>query len=440
MWLTVALALSHAILGGLFKTAVENNFDDRLNAEAEEILSLIDKDKTGRFIITRPPGNPRLNLPGSGWYWQIVSEKNRIIRSRSLWDNTLPMPDNLDWKTGGRMAYNAELSPGESVHISGRIYRIPGVDNRLLILTAGPLAEIKQAIDDFNSQLFWSLLALGTGLMAAVLFQIRYGLKPLRRLQNALKAIQNGKQNRLSGHYPEEIMPIVSEFNTVLEQSEQRLLRTRKEIGDLAHALKTPISIIQNETDGHPDSEEMVLIQRQNQIMQDRIQYQLTRARTAGAIHLSATNTKIAPVLQAIEKTMTMLHADHCPDMTFDVDENIRFQGDRQDLEEILGNILDNACKWADKKIQVFVGRDADCDAGHDTKNIMIRIDDDGPGLTPQQIGIALKRGQRLDESQPGTGLGLAIVKDIVALYQGKLDLSRSKTGGLSVKIILPGA
>jgi len=430
IWVTIALIASHIILSNLFKIAVENNFDDRLRVQAQEILSLIQINAENKFELKRKINNPRLSLPGSGWYWQITPQNGTTLRSRSLWDNVLPIPEKMTWQPGFSKAYKQGLSFGEDVHVLSGVFSLPKTRQKIRILVAGPRTEIDRSIDQFKIQLIWGLLTLGVGLMAAVFFQIQFGLRPLAQLGNALQDIQNGSKQRLDGQYPEEIKPVVNELNTVLDHSEQRIKRTRKEIGDLAHALKTPIAIIQNEAENNTHSQEMMLIQTQCQIMQDRIHYQLARARTAGTKHLLGSNIPIEPVLQSIKKTMKMLHVGNCPALLIETQQNVCFRGDRQDLEEIMGNIIDNACKWANEKIIIT--------ALFQSQNLSITVEDDGLGLTPEQSKTALKRGQRFDGEQPGSGLGLAIVHDIVQLYQGQINLSRSHLGGLSVEIIFP--
>jgi len=430
VWVTIALIASHIILSNLFKTAVENNFDDRLRVQAEEILSLVQINADNKFELKRKIANPRLNLPGSGWYWQITPQNGTTLRSRSLWDNTLPIPEKLTWRLGFNKAYRQDLDFGEDVHILSGVFSLPKTRQKIRILVAGPRTEIDRSIDQFNIQLVWGLITLGVGLMAAVFFQIQFGLRPLAQLGKALQDIQNDRKQRLDGQYPEEIKPVVTELNTVLDHSEQRIKRTRKEIGDLAHALKTPIAIIQNEADSISQNQEITLIQTQCQVMQDRIHYQLARARTAGTKHLLGSNVSIKPVLQSIKNTMEMLHVENCPTLLIYTKQDVCFRGDRQDLEEVMGNVIDNACKWANQKIIIT--------AQIQPENLSITVDDDGLGLTPDQIKAALKRGQRFDNDQPGSGLGLAIAHDIVQLYQGQIILSRSQLGGLSVEITFP--
>jgi signal transduction histidine kinase len=297
-------------------------------------------------------------------------------------------------------------------------------------VVAADLAQLEADIRPFHLTLGISLAVLWLGLVAAAVLQIRIGLRPLDRLRATLADVRVGRATKLEGDFPTEIRPLADEFNAYLEHVATVVERARTHVGNLAHALKTPLSVLRNEAEGADGSLARAVI-RQTDVMGRRIDHHLVRARTAASGSLLGARTEVDPVLEDLRRTLIRVYAARHLDVDIESEPGLVFRGDRQDLEEVIGNLLDNACKWARTTIKVI--------AKGGNGRLMVRFDDDGPGLPPEQGNSAPARGERLDESVPGSGLGLSIVREIVGLYRGEMRLGRGELGGLRVEILLPG-
>jgi signal transduction histidine kinase len=269
---------------------------------------------------------------------------------------------------------------------------------------------------------------------------VRYGLAPLKRISNSLAAIRSGQAERLEGEFPEEIAPLARETNALIDANREIVERARTHVGNLAHALKTPLSVIMNEANARGDDALAVKVREQANVMRDQVQRHLERARIAARATVVGTVTEVAPVVTALARSMEKIHRDRGIAIDIEMPRDTRFRGERQDLEEMVGNLVDNACKWAQSRVAVEVLPDrADAAAG---STLRVVVDDDGPGLTAtqrEQVGAA-RRGNRLDETKPGSGLGLSIVVDLAALYGGALTLGTAPIGGLRAELVLPAA
>ncbi len=296
---------------------------------------------------------------------------------------------------------------------------------------AGDLAEVAAEIRPFRVTLAWSLGVLGLGLVAAVLIQVHFGLEPLRKLRIALARIRAGRAERIEGDFPGEVEPLVEEANALIAHIGEVVERARTHVGNLAHALKTPLSVIANEAAaGEGPLAETVA--RETRLMQTRIEHHLARARTAASAGVIGQRAEAAPVIDALTRTLAKMYADKGLSFDSTVDDGLAFRGDAQDLEEMLGNLMENACKWAISEVRVTAAM-----AGG---RLSIAVEDDGPGLKPDDRARVVARGARLDESVPGSGLGLNIVSEIAALYGGTLRLDAAALGGLRAEIDLPAA
>ncbi|MDA0338636.1 MAG: ATP-binding protein, partial [Proteobacteria bacterium] len=272
---------------------------------------------------------------------------------------------------------------------------------------------------------------LGAGLVAAVIVQVRYGLRPLRHLQAALGRVRSGDADRLEGEYPREIAPVVGELNALIDHNAEVVARARTHVGNLAHALKTPISVLMNDSDAD-DTPLAGVVKHQVEVMRRYVDHYLVRARTAASGTVIGSRTLVLPALQSLKRTLDRIHADRRLSITISGGERLNFRGERQDFDEVLGNLMDNACKWATSKVHVSVEKQQAV--------LVFSVEDDGPGISDEQQQTALGRGKRLDEAVSGSGLGLSIVKDIAGLYGGGVFLGRSSLGGLKVELTLPAA
>jgi signal transduction histidine kinase len=265
------------------------------------------------------------------------------------------------------------------------------------------------------------------------MFQVRFGLAPLKRISEALAAIRAGTAERLEGRFPVEIAPLARETNALIDANREIVERARTHVGNLAHALKTPLSVVVNEAAGREDAL-ATKVAEQASIMRDQIARHLERARLAARLKVVASITSVAPVVAALTRTMEKIHQGRGIAIDLDPPADVRFHGERQDLEEMVGNLIDNACKWAQMRVSVEVVAERRDGAAI----VRIIIDDDGPGLNAAQRDQVARRGLRLDETKPGSGLGLSIVRELAALYGGNLQLGNAPIGGLRAELVLP--
>jgi signal transduction histidine kinase len=465
VWMVLALAVGAFLLLRNFQTTVERNFDRRLEADLDALMAGIDAGTGDRVASVGRLSDLRYANPFSGWYWQItpmipaadgvlvpaqvdppapplsdddavaMPDPDGLLTSRSLWDSRLSLPGGLRLQQERR---GAMLGPqGKELRYVLRIRTIgegAGPSRKLAyaLIAAGDVGELRADIAGFNQTLFWSLSGLLIALVGAVVLQVRIGLRPLQRMGEALTAIREGKNDKLDGPFAEEIEPLARELNALVQHNQEVVARARTHVGNLAHFLKTPLSVLSNEAAAErtPLSE---TVMRQTQIMRRQVDHYLARARAAGSTMLIGSRTDAVPVIEDLARTLEKIYSDRGVEIEMLLSEGQSFRGERQDLEEMVGNLLDNACKFGRTSVSVTL-------APAERGQIEIIVGDDGPGLTPDQRDKVMKRGERLDESKPGSGLGLSIVKEIAGLYGGAVALGQSPLGGLQVTLTLPGA
>jgi signal transduction histidine kinase len=436
LWIFAALAAGGFLLTGLFRDYVARNFDQRLETLLDGLVALSEVEGGEQLTLTRTAGEPRFDVPYSGWYWQISDSKEVVLRSRSLWDRDLKP---LRGDGGAILRYDAEGPTDQELRVVERAIQLPGARGRFYYQVAGDKSEAQADIERFESTVGWALGALGAGLILAVLLQVRFGLSPLRRVGAALAEIRSGRAERLEGDFPLEVTPLAVELNQLLDHNAEVLRRARTHVGNLAHALKTPIAVLTNEADAAvagpaaaaADAPFAETVRRQAGVMKRLVDHHMARARAAASAKVLGARTELKPVIEALCRTLARIHEDRAVAVTCECPEGISFRGERHDFEDLLGNLVDNGCKWARR--QVFV--QASLTGGR----IRITVDDDGPGLKPEQRARVFQRGTRLDESTPGTGLGLSIVRDLAGLYGGSVELEDSPLGGLRAVLELPG-
>jgi signal transduction histidine kinase len=298
---------------------------------------------------------------------------------------------------------------------------------------AGDAAEIERDLSAFRTRLIAALAVLGLGLVAATWFQVRFGLAPLRAIRHDLAAIRSGEAEKLEGQLPDEIRPLQQELNALIASNREIVERARTHVGNLAHALKTPLSVISNEARETEGALAAKVIE-QAEIMRTQITHHLDRARVAARSSAIGDITDVDSVLKGLKRALDRIYEGRGLELGVSVEPGLKFQGEKQDFEEMVGNLLDNACKWAKSRVSVSAQR------VDGTKKLDVVVDDDGPGLTATERASAVKRGQKLDETKPGSGLGLSIVADLAHLYKGRLELEPSPQGGLRARLELPAA
>jgi len=438
-WTVVILVATGVILSSIYHDAVERSFDRRLGVYLRTLVADVAAPEQSADRGTPTLGEPQFELPLSGWYWQITpldAVKPEIRSSRSLWDtglNRLRDEDATTSPDGTRRGY--AVGPEEQrLRLLERTVDL-GEDGRYLIVVAGDPQEIDDETHAFDRALVVTFATLAVVLLLITMFQVRFGLAPLKRISEALAAIRAGTAERLEGRFPVEIAPLARETNALIDANREIVERARTHVGNLAHALKTPLSVVINEAAGREDLLAAKVIEQAN-IMRDQIARHLERARLAARLKVVGSVTDIVPIVTALTRTMEKIHQGRGIAIDLDAPTEVRFRGERQDLEEMVGNLVDNACKWAQMRVSVEVV--AERPDGAAPAAVRIIVDDDGPGLGPAQRDQVARRGLRFDETKPGSGLGLSIVLELAALYGGNLLLGSAPIGGLRAELVLP--
>jgi signal transduction histidine kinase len=445
---TLALALTgaHGWLGGLFRDHVLQQFDRTLVQQLDQLTARLEFDAQGQPLIDpQRLSDPRWSRPYSGLYWQLDRQdaegtvRSVALRSRSLWDAQLALA--ADALADGALHTHDSTGPqGETLRLVERSLQVDGQPPaRWRLVVAADTREALAAVDGFNGVLAASLAGLGLLLALAALAQVAVGLAPLKALQGALERVREGRVQRLEGRFPAEVQPLIDDFNGVLDRNAEVVERARTQAGNLAHALKTPLAVLENAAaqatrDAARDRSALApLVTEQVRVAQRHIHWHLARARAAASQGVPGQRTPLQPLLASLLRVMGKLHAGRGLDLAAsDLPAGAAFAGEEQDLQEMLGNLLDNACRNARRVVRVT--------AQHEGRQLHITVDDDGPGIAPDQRAAVLQRGVRLDESTPGSGLGLAIVVELAQLYGGALALESSEAGGLSARLRLPAA
>ncbi len=432
----LVLMLAGVGLTTFYRRSAERGFDERLSVYIKELIAdLAAPPETERQAIG-DLGEPRFDLPLSGWYWQIIrldGERPTIRASRSLVGGQLPKLLDQPIVPNARGIRESYISGPDdrSLRILEREIDV-GEDGRFTVAVAAPSDELDADIRDFRFALTMTFVLLGLALVASTIVQVRFGLRPLARLRSAVGMVRTGETPRIVGQYPPDLAPLAGELNLLIDANHEILDRARTQVGNLAHALKTPLSVVLNEAEageGHLAE----TVKTQAAVMRDQVQYYLDRARAAALSGALGGVTEVVPSLDALIRTFAKISQGRGIAGSHNVSTGVRFRGDRQDFEEMLGNLLDNAFKWAESTVAVSLDP-----APAGSGRIVLLIDDDGPGLPDDARADMLKRGRRLDEGTPGSGLGLSIVVDLAKLHGGELSLERSPLGGLRARLTLP--
>jgi len=440
------LAVTGFALHQVYRAAVERSFDQRLDVYLKTIVADVANSPSGTMPEPTTLGDPLFNFPISGWYWQITrtdGPARQVKTSRSLPEGTLPPLFEREGQadlSGLREGYGKGPAD-QKLRIVERIVDL-GEDGRYAVAVAADSGEIEEEVEAFDRALAVTLAVLGAAFLLTLVFQVLFGLRPLKRMLAALHAVRTGRADRIEGDYPVEIAPLAAEVNALIETNREIVERARTHVGNLAHALKTPISVLQNEAARTaslaPGDALAGKVGEQAEIMKGQVAHHLERARMAARASVVTTVEEVGPIVERLAGTLGKVYRGKGVAVEAEVADGVRFRGERQDLEEILGNLVDNGCKWARSLVEIAVAPVPETPG--ERAYFEIVIDDDGPGLTPDEQAEALKRGKRLDETVPGSGLGLSIVSELAALYGGRLSLDRSPFGGLRCVVRLPAA
>lgn len=443
IWSMVLLSIGAFVLSGIYREAVRKNFENNLALNLQTLIANVQWDAEGNIAAIGNVGEPRFNTLFSGWYWQIRQrgkEAETLRASRSLSIEVLKLPDSsgIEPDENGVRHMTTTGPQGEALVVVEREIRFEDEFEPFAFTVAGDPSEIEVQTEAFRVSVIWALAILGAALVITTFFQVRFGLRPLRSIRQQIAEIRAGRATRLDGEFPTEISPLADELNELIDSNSAIIERARTHVGNLAHALKTPLSVITNEA-GNAKEPVRSKIAEQANLMHAQITHHLSRAQVAGRANVVGAVTDVHPVLSAITRAMSRIHAERGLTVTLDCPRDSRFSGERQDLEEMAGNLIDNACKWAQSRVEIRVETTKDS-RFNNARRLHLTIEDDGPGLTEEQHQEVLRRGARLDESTPGSGLGLSIVTELTGLYDGSFDLSNSSYGGVKTELNLPAA
>ncbi|MCZ2203851.1 ATP-binding protein [Bartonella sp. A05] len=438
MWVAISLSSISAVSILFFQRSSEQSLERILTAQLYSLITTVTVSPEGNLKGNFGFNDIRYSDPTSGWYWEVSAISPNLkgrLTSPSFGTKQFFSPSDNDVPFDGKFfrSYQIKSTDGENLQVIESDVVLDDQNRIARFRLMGNIDEAHLQVQEFKWILQIFLWSFGIGSVLINIAIIVFSFQPLKRIRQTLNDIREGRADHVNTDLLSEIMPLAKEMNALINNNQRIIERFRTQVGNLAHSLKTPLSVIMNEAD-KMHGEQAILLQEQAEMMQAQINHYLQRARIAAQRDSVIYYTSVRSVLNRLVRVMEKLNPDKDIQFTMDVDDII-FVGEREDLEEIVGNLVENASQWACATILISCGLEESVD---ETAFFSLVIEDDGPGLTKEQIDEALKRGRRFDESKPGTGLGLAIVSDMVNEYGGRLFLSRSALGGLYTKILLP--
>jgi signal transduction histidine kinase len=445
LWSTMALVVIGFVISTLYSKSAERGFQDLLRAQLYNVVNSVTIGDQGALAGSPQLGDLRFAQPKTGWYWLVEplgTYTAAPLVSPSLGAANLPVLSILEapFDKNYERYYIVTDAFGNRVQVAETEVVLDTDGRAARFRVTGNVAVLEDDVRNFSHSLYLALAGFGVGSLIVNALAILYGLKPLDKARGALERIRAGESERLQGNFPREILPLANEVNALIDSNRRIVERARMQVGNLAHSLKTPIAVLLNESRVLERSHGE-LVKHQAEAMQGQVQSYLNRARIAAQRESVLARTDAEPALERLVRVMRRLNADKEFELSV-TPPGLALAMEQQDLEETVGNLLENAARHAERKVRVAAN-----EAPADVKGIdpvrrswvELVVEDDGPGLEPDQIREAMKRGRRLDESKPGTGLGLSIVSEITNEYQGRLELSRGVWGGLKASLILPG-
>jgi signal transduction histidine kinase len=440
-WSVGALLVTAILLALLFQGAAIRRLDETLNdLNANNLTYTTVEDG---LVYAPPFTDERALRTYSGRYWEIaeVTPDGKVVptnrnTSHSLFDSVMPTPPDLAARLkanpGRRISYNARGPLKEPLRVRAQQNVLQNYDKPVIFLAAEDRSSVDHEVYSFVVATAAAFIVLGAGLIAAIVVQVRVGLRPLFDLRREVADVRRGKALRLADTYPSELMPLAHELNALVEHNQEVVERQRTHVGNLAHALKTPISVMIAEAGNRPGALAEV-VTRQAEAMRQQVDHHLRRARAAARTQGPGERTSVAEVLDELSRTLERIFRDKGVSIDWDADDDLFFLGERQDFLEIAGNAVENACKWCRSRVRVRTEEIG-------PERFRLVVEDDGPGLPPDRREEVLRRGARLDETAPGSGLGLSIVDELARAYGGGVTLGDSRLGGLRLEADLPRA
>ena len=428
VWIAALLLIGGFALDQVLRRSIDESFNNQLTFVLNSMIASSEIDPVGEVRFNRAPADQRFVEPYSGFYFQISGAGADTYASRSLWDRRLRV-SNTHNDIRPHVYDSGEFGPDEPLRIAERDVVLPRSNVKWRFQVAQSRETINNQIHQLRRTLIRSFTALGVGLLVLAALQTFYGLWPLRRVRNEVAAIRSGDKTRIGQDFPTEIRPLTEEINQLLAHSEEQAEEARRHAGNLAHALKTPLTVITNAaTADSPDLDATVI--RESGAMRRQIDHHLARARAIGRRATAHARATVWESLEAVERAVDRLYEDVTVDIAGSHKAQVRVE--RQDLDEMLGNLVENAAKYGGGRVFVTVEPKGE--------TVDVIVEDDGPGIPEERVGELFKRGARLDTTgKPGTGLGLAIVRDVAEIYGGSVHLEESEDlGGLLARLTLP--
>ncbi|EGU30940.1 ATP-binding protein [Vibrio scophthalmi] len=419
VWLTAMIIAAGVTVPSQVFNYMVTDTKSQLSLYMDEISGNLEVDKAGKLTLSAQLSDPRFSQPYSGLYWYASTADNEL-RSRSLWDRNIELKDKQTEALGAR---------GEKlIFVHSNLY-FPEYDGPITVLVGVDEQPIEDTVQKLMGELWVILVLLYLGVLAVILIQIAWSLSPLTKMHKELSELRSGYKTSLSGDYPKDISPLVYDLNALLFHYQELLERARHHAGNLSHALKTPLSVLKNEVQ-HCEPELKAKLQPPVDQIQTQIDYHLGRARMAGAKNILSVKASPAERIDAISMAFDKVYAAREITLINEIDDALDVSVDPTDLDEMVGNLLENGYKWANSIIRVHASL-------IDKENVCIIVEDDGPGIPDDQLEHVVKRGVRLDETTPGTGLGLNIVSEMVHSYRGNLSLTHSAMGGVKAMLTM---
>ena len=428
IWTLAALLVSALVLTQAFRDSAEEGFRSLLEAHSFNVMGALERDASGRLRGTPDLRDPRFQTPLSGWSWAAFDARDRIA-SASLASGRLEVPEVAFDPMFQRVAQIEGPMGRDLLVLEAQLFVDDGAEP-VTVQVAGDASQIDEQVAIFRRTLVVFFLLFGLGLVLATAIVLRIGLRPLDRVRAQLAAIRDGEQESIAGEQPREIRPLVEEVNALLASNREVIERARRQVGNLAHGLKTPLTVLRNEAAGAKGALPK-LVGEQVDAMRAQVDTYLDRARIAAVRQSARARAPVGPIVQRLVRTIAKL-SPGIEVHAAPVEADCVFAGDASDLEEVLGNLMENASRFAASRIAVS----ATIEGGR----VLVAVDDDGPGLSDDEMRDAASRGVRLDERRSGSGLGLSIVAEIVEAYDGAFTMERSPLGGLRASVRLPYA
>jgi len=448
LWAIPILAFSAFALIWFYRDSTYRLFDEPLVSTVDSLIANAGISETENSTIvdlTRRPIDPDYQRGLSGRYWLVglFTEDGSLAvlqASRSLSGETLRLPPkdvlHIRQNVGEEFRTNArgpDTGTDENLRVFARSVILPDMDTPVVMVAAADSRPASRAVWRFAMLAISLMSLLSLGLVSALFMQVRVGLRPLFELRDKVADVREGRAPQVDGDYPQEIQPLATELNSLIDHNRGVVERARTHVGNLAHALKTPLAVLLNEAKSAKNTPSEI-VRRQSDTMAKQVEHHLRRARAAAIGSTIGLSVPVKDIVEPLGRTLERIYQSKNVKVKLTLDKGLSFRGEKRDLDEMAGNLMDNACKWSKGEVKVRVDIDKE-----DASRFYLTVEDNGEGMPPEHFADAIKRGKRLDEATPGTGFGLAIVDDLAQAYKGKLTLAKSDLGGLKAILHLPG-